>query len=76
MGQFLRIVLLAFLFLFVYRIIKKFLKRFFIQKNKPSSHEFEPNQQNRKAYENIEEAKYIEIKDDANSESKSEKTNS
>ncbi|HSL89050.1 MAG TPA: hypothetical protein VK870_07100 [Ignavibacteriaceae bacterium] len=61
MSQFLRILLLIVVFIFLYRIIKRFLIGLFGRTNN-TENKSPFNRQNKK-YDNIEEAKYTEISD-------------
>lgn len=61
MSQFLRILLLIVVFIFLYRIIKRFLIGLFGKSN-PSENTSSFGRK-RKKYDNVEEAKYTEISD-------------
>lgn len=66
MSQFLRIVLLVFLFFFLFKIVKRFLTGIF----NPSNTNSAGKKPKEKKYENIEEAKYIDISDSNEKEKK------
>jgi hypothetical protein len=68
MSQFLRILLLFIVFIFLYRLLKRFLISVFssTSQNKKSS----PFTRKTKKYENIEEAKYTDISDEDQKEKK------
>ncbi len=61
MSQFLRILLIIIIFIFLYRILKRFLIGLFSSPGK-NDHTSNAKRQGRK-YENIEEAKYTDISD-------------
>lgn len=62
MSQFFRILLLILVFLFLYRLLKRFLMQFFSSSG--NNQNFKGYKRNRKKYENIEEARYTEISDE------------
>lgn len=62
MSQFLRILLLVLIFLFLFRVIKRFLVSLF--KSSTNKANIPPDKRERKKYENIEEAKYTNISDE------------
>lgn len=59
MSQFFRIVLLFIVFIFLYRILKRFLTNLFGSSNNKEN--TPPYNRKRKKYDNIEEANYTEI---------------
>lgn len=61
MSQFLRILLLIIVFIFLYRILKRFLVGLFGSSNQ-NENTINSNRRNKK-YDNIEEAKYTDISD-------------
>jgi uncharacterized membrane protein len=69
MSQFLRILLLIVLFIFLYRIIKRFLIGLFGKSNQ--SENTSSFRRKRKKYDNVEEAKYTEISDTEDKEKNS-----
>ncbi|MFO7526834.1 MAG: hypothetical protein R6W68_15380 [Ignavibacteriaceae bacterium] len=68
MSQFLRIVLLVFLFLFLFKIVKRFLIKLF--NNTAEGVNKGSNNRREKKYENIEEAKYTDISETNEKEKK------
>ncbi len=68
MSQFLRVILLIIIFIFLYRLLRKFITALFRQKNRNNVNS--STYHNRGKYDNIEEAKYRDISDDEEKEKK------
>lgn len=62
MSQFLRILLLIIIFLFLYRLLRKFLFNLFNSSGRDGNKS--GFRQRKKKYENVEEAKFIDISDE------------
>lgn len=68
MSQFFRLLLLVLIFLFLYRLLKRFLQQFFSSSGSNGS--FKGYSRRQKKYDNIEEAKYTEIRDEEEKKNK------